>query len=41
MLETVARVKELNPAAVYCCDPVMGDVGRGHVRAARHPGVHA
>ena len=29
VLETVARVKQLNPAAVYCCDPVMGDVGRG------------
>jgi pyridoxine kinase len=29
ILEAVARVKELNPAAVYCCDPVMGDVGRG------------
>ncbi|MBA2376794.1 MAG: pyridoxal kinase PdxY [Rubrobacter sp.] len=25
----VGRVKELNPEAVYCCDPVMGDVGRG------------
>ena len=23
------RVKELNPRAVYCCDPVMGDAGRG------------
>lgn len=23
------RVKELNSGAVYCCDPVMGDVGRG------------
>lgn len=23
------RVKELNPEAVYCCDPVMGDEGRG------------
>lgn len=23
------RVKELNPDAVYCCDPVMGDEGRG------------
>jgi pyridoxine kinase len=22
-------VKKLNPDAVYCCDPVMGDVGRG------------
>ncbi|WP_395690908.1 pyridoxal kinase PdxY [Nocardioides sp.] len=29
VLDTVARVKELNPDAVYCCDPVMGDVGRG------------
>ena len=29
VLETVARVKTLNPLAVYCCDPVMGDVGRG------------
>lgn len=24
-----AKVKELNPQAVYCCDPVMGDTGRG------------
>ena len=24
-----ARVKEYNPRAVYCCDPVMGDTGRG------------
>ncbi|WP_028636502.1 pyridoxal kinase PdxY [Nocardioides sp. URHA0032] len=29
ILDAVARVKELNPKAVYCCDPVMGDVGRG------------
>lgn len=29
ILDTVAMVKELNPSAVYCCDPVMGDVGRG------------
>jgi len=29
ILDTVATVKELNPGAVYCCDPVMGDVGRG------------
>src|SRR6195952_4409670 len=29
VLETVARTKELNPSAIYCCDPVMGDVGRG------------
>jgi pyridoxine kinase len=25
----VGRVKELNPDAFYCCDPVMGDEGRG------------
>jgi pyridoxine kinase len=29
ILSAVARVKTLNPDAVYCCDPVMGDVGRG------------
>ncbi|NEK84973.1 pyridoxal kinase PdxY [Blastococcus saxobsidens] len=25
----VTRVREANPRAVYCCDPVIGDVGRG------------
>ena len=25
----VARVREASPDAVYCCDPVIGDVGRG------------
>jgi pyridoxine kinase len=25
----VARVKLANPRALYCCDPVIGDVGRG------------
>jgi pyridoxine kinase len=29
ILEAVARVKAANPAARYCCDPVIGDVGRG------------
>ena len=29
VLDAVAKVKELNPGALYCCDPVMGDVGRG------------
>jgi pyridoxine kinase len=29
VLDAVARVKAANPRAVYCCDPVMGDVGRG------------
>jgi pyridoxine kinase len=25
----VAKVRAANPGAVYCCDPVIGDVGRG------------
>jgi pyridoxine kinase len=29
VLETVQRIRRLNPAVVYCCDPVMGDVDRG------------
>lgn len=29
ILDAVARVKSLHSGAVYCCDPVMGDVGRG------------
>src|SRR5688500_7063812 len=29
ILDAVERVKAANPDAVYCCDPVMGDVGRG------------
>lgn len=29
ILKAVALVKQRNPLAVYCCDPVMGDVGRG------------
>jgi len=29
ILKAVALVKQRNPAAIYCCDPVMGDVGRG------------
>ena len=29
VLQAVAAVQAANPAAVYCCDPVMGDVGRG------------
>jgi pyridoxine kinase len=27
--DTVCRVREQNSSALYCCDPVMGDVGRG------------
>jgi pyridoxine kinase len=29
ILSTAARVRAANPAAVWCCDPVIGDVGRG------------
>jgi pyridoxine kinase len=29
ILATVKRVKAANPAALYACDPVIGDVGRG------------
>lgn len=29
VLEAVARVRRANPRALYCCDPVIGDVGRG------------
>jgi pyridoxine kinase len=29
VLEAVALVRAANPAARYCCDPVIGDVGRG------------
>ena len=29
ILDAATTVKTANPAAVYCCDPVMGDVGRG------------
>jgi len=29
ILSTVARAKRANAAALYCCDPVIGDIGRG------------
>jgi pyridoxine kinase len=29
ILSATARVRALNPKALYCCDPVIGDVGRG------------
>jgi len=38
ILHAVARVRADNPAAVYCCDPVIGDVDEGvYVR----PGIEA
>jgi pyridoxine kinase len=29
VVNTVRRVRERNSSTLYCCDPVMGDVGRG------------
>ncbi|MBC9179933.1 pyridoxal kinase PdxY [Pseudoroseomonas ludipueritiae] len=29
VLDAVSRAKAANPKALYCCDPVIGDVGRG------------
>ena len=29
ILEALATVRQANPGAKYCCDPVIGDVGRG------------
>jgi len=36
ILDAVAEVKRANPSALYCCDPVIGDVERG---AFVKPGV--
>ena len=30
LLDIVARVKAANPRALFCCDPVMGDIGLGY-----------
>lgn len=37
VLDTVALVRQRNPKALYCCDPVMGDVGRGFFVADQIP----
>ncbi|MDQ1663249.1 MAG: pyridoxine kinase [Blastococcus sp.] len=29
VVSSVGKVRAANPAAVYCCDPVIGDIGRG------------
>ncbi|RJF69123.1 pyridoxal kinase [Deinococcus cavernae] len=29
VVKALGRVRAVNPQALYCCDPVMGDVGRG------------
>ena len=39
ILDTVDRVRRHNPAALYCCDPVMGDVGRGFYVRPGIPGL--
>ena len=41
ILSAVARVRAANPEALYCCDPVIGDVGRGVFVRPGHPGIHA
>lgn len=37
VLQAVSLVKDRNPTAVYCCDPVMGDVDRGFFVTAGIP----
>lgn len=29
MIEAILELRKLNPETIFCCDPVMGDVGRG------------
>lgn len=29
MIEAIEELRKLNPQTIYCCDPVMGDIGRG------------
>jgi pyridoxine kinase len=29
ILDAVAEIRKVNPRAIYCCDPVIGDIGRG------------
>lgn len=36
ILDSVALTRQRNPEAIYCCDPVMGDVDRGFYAA---PGI--
>ena len=36
IIDAVKLTRERNPRAIYCCDPVMGDVGRGFYAA---PGI--
>jgi pyridoxine kinase len=29
IVNTVSEIKQMHPKALYCCDPVIGDIGRG------------
>ena len=40
ILDAVATVKRANPSAKYCCDPVIGDVGRGVYVREGIAGIH-
>ena len=39
VLHAVAAVRQANPAALYCCDPVIGDAGPGVYVQAAIPGL--
>ena len=40
ILDAVARVRAAQPGGVYCCDPVIGDEGRGVFVRPGIPGLH-
>ena len=39
IIDAVGRVRSASPGAQYCCDPVMGDVGRGFYVKPDIPGI--
>jgi pyridoxine kinase len=39
VVSAVKKVKNKNPSALYCCDPVMGDTGRGFYVKPDIPGI--
>jgi len=39
VIEAVKKVRRESPDAVYCCDPVMGDIGRGFYVKPDIPGM--
>jgi pyridoxine kinase len=39
IIEAVKKVRKSSPGAIYCCDPVMGDVGRGFFVKPDIPGI--